>query len=346
MTVRTLLIGTPAGVYEARGEGAHYESRPLGLSGKGQVRGLLIDKDDPAVIYAGTSSGGVWRSDDRGATWAERNEGVIYRSAWSLAQHPVTGELWLGTEPANVFASSDRGDHWRHCDQLQTLEETRFWTFPRPPHVAHVKNLAVRADDPAWVYGAIEEGWVVRTTNGGQAWVNLKQGIEFDMHQVTVMPDDPSILLAVSGRGAYRSVNGGDSFTESNIGLEGRYCAPAASHPGRPATVYLAAAAAAPPFWGGPKGADSSFYRSDDQGMTWRRLHGGMPDVITAAARSTAVDPEDPDVFAVGLSEGMPYPPGQQQRGIIWLTDDGGRSFRKIIDGIPPIYSLKISSLR
>ena len=343
MSERRLLIGTPAGLFEARGNGGRYEARALGLKGNGQIRAVLVDKDDPAVIYTGTSPGGVWRSDDAGLTWHEKNDGLIYKNAWSIAQHPKTGELWLGTEPANVFKSTDRGEHWEHCEQLQTLQETQFWTFPRPPHVAHVKSLALRADDPGWVYGAIEEGWIVRTTDGGRTWVNLKQGIEFDMHQVTVMPDDPRVVLAVSGQGAYRSENGGDAFHDSNTGLEGRYCAPAAVHPDRPSTVYLAAAESAPPFWRGPKGANSSFYRSDDQGASWRRLRGGLPDVITAAARGTAVDPADPDTFAVGVSEGLPFPPGQRQSGAVWLTEDGGGSFRKIVEGIPPVYSLKIA---
>ena len=140
MGSRTLLFGTPAGLFEAKGNGGAYEARPLGLSGKGPVRAILVDKDDPKIIYAGTASRGLYRSDDAGKTWNEKNEGLVYKQIWSLAQHPKTGELWAGTEPANIFRSGDRGDTWSHCEQLQTLQETQFWTFPRPPHIAHTRT--------------------------------------------------------------------------------------------------------------------------------------------------------------------------------------------------------------
>ena len=39
------------------------------------------------------------------------------------------------------------------------------------------------------IFGAVEEGWLVRSTDGGESWVNIKQGTEFDSHTVTILPD-------------------------------------------------------------------------------------------------------------------------------------------------------------
>ena len=100
----------------------------------------------------------MFRSQDGGDTWHETNEGIIYKEIWWMEQHPATGELYAGTGPASVFKSVDGGDTWQDCPQLRSLPETIDWTFPPPPHIAHVKGLALTPDDPNRIFGAVEEG--------------------------------------------------------------------------------------------------------------------------------------------------------------------------------------------
>jgi hypothetical protein len=132
--------------------------------------------------------------------------------------------------------------------------------------VSHVKGLALRPDDPLVILGAIEEGWIVRSQDGGKSWQNIKEGVEFDAHSVAVMPDNPAVVIATSGQGVYKSTNGGDSFVESSNGLDRRYMAQLVCHPARPKVLFSAAAAVPPPFWRRPEGAAAAFFRSDDQG--------------------------------------------------------------------------------
>src|SRR5206468_11613664 len=87
-----------------------------------------------------------------------------------------------------------------------------------------------------------------------------------------------------------------------------------------------------PPGWRRPEGADAGFYRSEDQGLTWSRLTGGLPDHITAAPRSTAGDPESPDVFIVGMTDGT-----------VWITEDGGESFERALSGLPPVTAVSVA---
>ena len=35
----------------------------------GRVTAIAVQRDRPEVIYAGTASGGLWRSESAGATW-------------------------------------------------------------------------------------------------------------------------------------------------------------------------------------------------------------------------------------------------------------------------------------
>src|ERR1041385_2029316 len=88
---RVLYIGTDKGLFTAAARSGRYEPRPAGLQGKGAIRApVVIDRREPRRMYAATSRCGVFVSEDRGESWREINDGVTYKEAWSLAQHPLT----------------------------------------------------------------------------------------------------------------------------------------------------------------------------------------------------------------------------------------------------------------
>lgn len=212
------------------------------------------------------------------------------------------------------------------------MPESIDWTFPRAPHIAHVKGMSVCADDPSLVLGAVEEGWIVRSRDGGATWETIKNGTEFDSHYVAIMPDNPSVILANSGDGFFRSTDGGDSFSRCTEGLDRRYFAQPVVHPDRPNVVYTAASAVPPPGWRRPEGADAAFYRSEDQGLSWTRLTGGLPDYFSAAPRCVSGDPYDPEVVVVGMTDGT-----------VWITEDGGELFRQALSGLPSVSAVSVA---
>jgi photosystem II stability/assembly factor-like uncharacterized protein len=204
------------------------------------------------------------------------------------------------------------------------MPETNFWTFPHPPHMAHMKDLKV-ARDPSRIYGAIEEGWVVRSLDGGLAWETLKQGMEFDAHYITLMADHPETIVATSGTGVYRSENGGDTFHRSDEGIGANgYMSAAVASDVRPETLFAAAAELPPPFWAArPEGANTRFFRSDDRGQSWCKVPADVG-VLRGGPRAAGIDAHDPDRVLFGLSDGS-----------VWLTADGGAHFERIVTGIP-----------
>jgi photosystem II stability/assembly factor-like uncharacterized protein len=315
---RTLLVGTANGAFRAEVNGDEPRVEALGLEDVGGLRcPLVVDRQDPQVLFAGTVRAGVLRSDDAGKSWRPVNEGLTKPEVWWLEQHPVTGELWAGTSPAAMFASQDGGKRWRECDQVQALPRVPEWTFPGPPHIPHVKHINLRAADPLDILGAVEEGWLIRSRDGGATWQNLTEGTEFDSHTAYFMPDDPRVIISTSGSGVYRSEDGGATFSASDTGLDCRYMAHLVINAATPRTVFTAAASVPPPGWSRPEGARSAVYRSGDQGKRWSRLTGGLPDDIAAAPRAVAGDPGDPLTVCVGMTDGT-----------VWMTEDGGESFR------------------
>ena len=332
-TERTLYVSTSSGAFRASGNGRGWSADDLGLPPTGGMRAAVVaDKDNPRVLFAGTSRAGAFRSADGGASWREMNHGLVYKDVWSLAQHPTSGVLYAGASPTSVFRSLD-GETWEPCERLWSLPSTRKWHGPNPPHLARLKGLGLAESDPDLVYGAIEEGWLLRSRDGGASWDQLDQGVEFDSHTVHVMPDDTSTIVATTGNGLYRSEDGGESFERVDGGLGHSYTvSPVLVHPTRPKVLFTAMAATPPPGWRRPEGGDCLFVRSEDQGKSWTASSGGLPRPIAPIVRGLAGEPSDPDTIFAGMSDGT-----------LWRSTDGGESFERLLEGLPPVTAIAVA---
>lgn len=332
---RVLYLGTADGLYRAQPEGESYDAEVIAFQGAGSFRApVVVDCENPEVLYAGTTRVGMFRSPDSGKRWQEINQGITYKNIWSIVQHPRTGTLFVGTSPACAFISGDRGDTWTECDQLETLPTTKGWHGPLPPHVSRLKDISLCAEDPARVYGAIEEGWAIRSLDGGTNWEQIDDGVDHDGHSIKMIAGNPNVVVASTGKGIFRSEDEGNHWSESNDGLAPRCYTPAplVSHHSRPNVLLTAVTATGPAGWSRPGGGDTAFARSDDQGRTWRVSTQGLPAPCAAVPRGLAVDPDAPDTYVTGMTDGS-----------VWLSDNGGESFRQILGGLPAVMSVCIS---
>ena len=138
-----------------------------------------------------------------------------------------------------------------------------------------MKGLDVRGSR---IMGAVEEGWVVRSTDNGQTWQDITKGTHFDSHSVITMPNDPNVVISTSGHGVYRSEDGGLTFGNWSEGLDCVYMAQIVVHPSRPNVLFTAAAEVPPPGWRRPEGANAHFFRSENQGAIGDALGARHPD--------------------------------------------------------------------
>lgn len=326
-------MGTTKGLYRVeRDAGGRISTRLLGLEHAGGFRApLVVDCADPQRLYVGTTRAGVFRSDDGGATWREINDGIVYKDIWALTQHPSTGVLYAGTSPAGVFRSDDRGETWTACDSLWQLPSTRGWHGPVAPYISRMKDLAVSDDDPDLVIGAIEEGWLVRSSDGGATWEQVDQAVPHDSHSVRFVPGAPATVVLGSQDGMFRSTDNGRTWSSANEGLDGRRYTPAplVTHGARPGVLFCSVAAVGPGDWRRPEGGDAAFCRSDDGGQSWTTLLEGLPKPLVAIPRAIAVDPANPRGYLAGLTDGS-----------LWATDDDGASFQRVLEGQGAVMSL------
>src|SRR5690348_355791 len=113
---------------------------PTNISG----RSTAIDVANRAGrrrIYAGFASGGVWKTDDNGASWQPVFEQASSTSIGDVAVAPSNPDVvWIGTGESNiyrasmagtgVYKSTDAGQTWTHMGLTDTQTIARIVVHP------------------------------------------------------------------------------------------------------------------------------------------------------------------------------------------------------------------------
>ncbi|HKC88192.1 MAG TPA: hypothetical protein VKG02_19555, partial [Blastocatellia bacterium] len=115
-------------------EAALGEWTPLGPGNVGgRTRALLINPNDPNVMYAAGVAGGVWKSVNGGASWAPLSDMLPNIAVSSMAMDPKnpnviyagTGEGLFNSDAvrgAGIFKTTDGGANWARLDNTNTPE--------------------------------------------------------------------------------------------------------------------------------------------------------------------------------------------------------------------------------
>jgi hypothetical protein len=87
----------------------------------GRVSSIAVDPSNAAHLLLGAAGGGVWESNDRGATWAPRTDTMPSNAIGAIAFDPTdTRKVFVGSGEGNfyfnlgagVYASTDGGTCW------------------------------------------------------------------------------------------------------------------------------------------------------------------------------------------------------------------------------------------
>jgi photosystem II stability/assembly factor-like uncharacterized protein len=187
------------------------------------LHSICVDPRDSRRVTLGVSTGGVWRTEDGGATWACRGQGM--RAAYMpperaydprvqdvhrIVQCPAKPDVFWVQHHNGVFHSSDDAATWR---ELTDMPVSAFG-FPVAVHPAD--------PDTAWFVPGDKderriprEGKVVvlRTRDGGRSFQELRSGLPQDHAYDLVWRH----ALAVDGSGerlAFGSTTGSLWVTE------------------------------------------------------------------------------------------------------------------------------------
>jgi photosystem II stability/assembly factor-like uncharacterized protein len=171
---------------------------PAGMSGR--VTAIDVVNSDPNIIYAGTASGGLWKSTGGGVAWEPIFDKEKVASIGAIAIYQNSPDIiWVGTGEGNprnsqsmgggVYLSRDGGKSW----ELKGLENTKvihkIWVHPNDPN-----TVIVGAMGQAWADS--DDRGVYKTTDGGKNWkkvlfVNGRTGVG----AMSVDPTNPNKIF-------------------------------------------------------------------------------------------------------------------------------------------------------
>ena len=149
---------------------------PTNISGRATDI-AVANRNGQRRIYAGYATGGVWKSDDNGASWQAIFENMPSTSIGDLAVAPSNPDIvWVGTGEANIFRASmpgvgiykstDAGVTWQHMGLTDTQTIARIIVDP-----ANADIVYVAASGHEWTDNA--ERGVFKTTDGGRTWSKI-----------------------------------------------------------------------------------------------------------------------------------------------------------------------------
>ncbi|MBN1950387.1 MAG: T9SS type A sorting domain-containing protein [Bacteroidales bacterium] len=242
----------------------------------GRTRGLIVDPDDPTFLtwYAGTASGGVWKTTDGGDSWRCLSDDLPYQSTTTLAMagsnHNViymgTGEsFWGAGSPTGggIFRSTDRGETWTHLGSTMLNEDFRY-----------VNRIEVDPGNDSIILAATTAG-IFKSVDAGETFIKTyaDQNIE-DL--VADTSDFNYIFASINSQGIIRSSDGGDTWEAINDGLGIRSRIELAISPSDPQRIYASVETS----------ATGALYASWNRGDSWElvvddaneeyNFHGGQ----------------------------------------------------------------------
>ena len=126
------------------------------------------------TIWAGTRSGGLWKTTNGGVTWDPVFDSAGVAAIGAIALAPTDGNIvWVGTgDQANarssysgrgVYKSTDGGRTWKHMGLPDSHHIARIIIHPANPDIVYVAAMG-------HLFSRNEERGVFKTTDGGATW--------------------------------------------------------------------------------------------------------------------------------------------------------------------------------
>jgi photosystem II stability/assembly factor-like uncharacterized protein len=218
----------------------------------------------------------------------------------SLVVDPNNADrFYLGTLDAQIYTSADAGKSWE-----------LLYNFNKPK--LFVDHIIVDPRDSKALYVAAhrhkESGGFFKSVDGGHRWRESPELKNEALHSLTQSESNPSVLIAGTFNGIFRSDNSGDSWTQL----------PTSTTPGLIHVESLAI---------DPRTTDTIYagtwylpYKSIDGGQTWKNIKNGIIDDSDIFAID--IDPRDPNHVIASACSG------------IYETANAGDSWTKV-QGIP-----------
>ena len=188
----------------------------------GRTRAIIVDPDDVTknTWFAGSASGGIWKTVDAGMTWFNLTPNLPNLStnalAMSASNHNViyagTGEIFASNlmfvRGDGIFKSVDRGVTW---SQLTATGGDSNYNS--------VNGIVISPVDENILVVCTNSG-IFKSVDGGINFIQTLNSFNKSVQDIVDDPSDFTILYAgIDGDGVYKSIDAGDTWVKSSNGI-------------------------------------------------------------------------------------------------------------------------------
>jgi photosystem II stability/assembly factor-like uncharacterized protein len=296
----------------------------------GRTTDLELHPKNDRILYVGTAGGGVWKSNNGGATFNSIFDQYC-QSIGAVEIDPTnpdnvvwvgTGETWTRNSVSvgdGIYKTADGGSSWQKMGLEKSERIGGIQVNPKNPDEVYVAVLG-----PLW--NDSEDRGLYKTTDGGKTWNKI-----FYVDKTTgcsdliLDPNDPNIVYAAfwefrrkpwafssggANSGLYKSTDGGKTFAKIHKGFPaGKLGRIAVTVAPSNSNILFAVIES-------EQDKDKGLYKSDDGGGNWKLLNGDFGLVVRPFYFSRiVVDPRNPEVIVKGGLFGS-------------ISRDGGKTFK------------------
>jgi len=268
--------------------------------------GVFFDPFDSRRMFIAYTDIGLFRSEDGGQSWTSSTEGVPRR--WTNTTY------WITFDPAV------RGRVWGVMSDVHDLPRPKMW----------------RRDSPARYNGG-----VCISEDGGKTWRTSSQGMPPTAATHILLdlasPVGARVLYVTGlGRGVFKSVDGGRTWALRNQGLPGPEPFAWRLARDKNGTVYVILARRSEDGSFG-NAQDGALFRSRDGAEHWEQI--ALPKGLNGP-NGLAIDAENPNRLYLA-AWGRNTKDGAVDGGI-FVSDDGGNSWRKVLSHDQHVYDITV----
>ena len=156
---------------------------------------ILPDPIEHGRIYVAISTGGCYRTDDGGKSWAPYNKNVradflpeklpeYGQCVHKIAIHPEKSAVLFQQNHCGVYRSDDRGENW--IDIGEGKLPSRFG-FPIAVHPHQPETIYIVLEESDQYRLSVDGSFAVwRSQNSGNSWQRLNKGLPENAHLVVL----------------------------------------------------------------------------------------------------------------------------------------------------------------
>ncbi|MFO7657956.1 MAG: T9SS type A sorting domain-containing protein [Bacteroidales bacterium] len=237
----------------------------------GRTRSIIVDPDDKTykTWFAGSASGGIWKTTDGGLTWQDLSKDFPYLSTNTLVMaHTNRNVIFAGTGEGyggygmvsgnGIFKSTNRGNTWT---QLESTAQNLDFLY--------VNVIVIDPLNENIVITGTNTG-IFKSVDGGDTWYRVYDK-SYEVQDIVADPRNFSTLYAAAnGLGILKSADAGENWALSSKGIGDGLRFHLAVSPVNPDKVFTSVEAIV-----NVRGSfvrQTHIYVSNDKGQNWAKF--------------------------------------------------------------------------